>query len=509
MADNFISYLFSISVLVLLPIFAGLIVISPFYPNNAVKIRRFAKGFCVFNLIYSLFFMLFAGSEIGHPDGNFSFIYTLPIEILPNITLSFAMDNFSALMCVLTCFIMLIALVASKSMIISKQKLFYSLMLLLQGAILGIFTANNLFTFVLFWELELIPVYFLISMWGGASAKKSAQKFILFTFAGSVFMLIATALIYAYGADAGIPLDFGTLFKKAGDFPILLQLVVSLGFVLAFIVKLPVFGFHSWLADAHTDAPTPVSMVLAGILLKTGAYGLIRINLQMFQEVFQLIAPSLIFLGALGVLWASYTAIAQSDIKRMIAFSSIAHMGIILIGIASFSDFGLNGAVFHMVSHALISAGLFMGAGIIYQKFKTRKLELLGRLSGYMPHFTVLIMFLGLAAIGMPLTMGFPGEIMSLAGGFISPLVDTEYFASNLIQPSVLFAVTGIILSATYILRLFHKTFFGIPQNEPQNNPLREKIRLSNHQIAVLSILALGIIIFGLYPMGIINMIAF
>lgn len=188
MADNFISYLFSISVLVLLPIFAGLIVISPFYPNNAVKIRRFAKGFCVFNLIYSLFFMLFAGSEIGHPDGNFSFIYTLPIEILPNITLSFAMDNFSALMCVLTCFIMLIALVASKSMIISKQKLFYSLMLLLQGAILGIFTANNLFTFVLFWELELIPVYFLISMWGGASAKKSAQKFILFTFAGSVFM---------------------------------------------------------------------------------------------------------------------------------------------------------------------------------------------------------------------------------------------------------------------------------------------------------------------------------
>lgn len=509
MAVNFISNLFSIFAFVLLPVFAGLVVISPFFPNNAVKIRRFAKGFCIFNLIYSLLFILFTGSEISHPEGVFGFINTFPFEIIPGVELSFAMDNFSALMCVLTCFIMLLALICAKSMITSKQKLFYSLMLLLQGTILGIFTANNPLTFFLFWELELIPVFFLISMWGGTNAKKSAQKFVLFTFAGSVFMLIATALIYAYGADAGVPLDFGTLFGKAGEFPLLLQFIASLGFLIAFAVKLPVFGFHTWLADAHTEAPTPVSMVLAGILLKTGAYGLIRINLQMFQEVFQLIAPLLIFLGALSVLWASYAAIAQSDIKRMIAFSSIAHMGVILIGITSFSDFGLKGAVFHTAAHALISAGLFAGAGIIYLKFKTRKLELLGAISKYTPILTVLMLFLGLGAIGMPLTMGFPGEIMSLAGGFLSPLVDTEYFMSGLIQPAVLLASGGIILSAVYILRLFHKTFFGVSGEISQNNFEHKKVQLSNHQIAVLSILVLGIMIFGLYPMGIIDMIAF
>ncbi len=500
MAVDFIFSCLNIFVLVLLPVFAGLMIISPFFPNNAVKIRRFAKGFCIFNLVYTIFFTLFLNPETS----TFGFIKKLPFDMLPglNAALSFGLDSFSALMCLLTSFIMLLALMASKTMINSKYKLYYSLMLILQGAITGIFAANDLFTFFIFWELELIPMYFLISMWGGSEAKKSAMRFVLFTFAGSILMFISIALLYAYGADTGVMLDFESLIKNSVNFPIVLQLISCIGFLAAFAVKLPVFPLHSWLKDAHTKAPTPVSMVLAGILLKTGAYGLIRINLQMFYEIFQLMAPALIFLGAIGVVFASYCAISQNDIKKIIAYSSIAHMGIVLIGICSYTEFGLNGAIFYMIAHGLISAGLFMGQGIIHQKFKTRKLELLGGISNFVPQITVLMLILSASYIAIPFTMGFSGEILSLMGGFSSPLIEKGFFMTNFIQVSVITAALGIILCAVYVLRMLHRTFFGLVEYN------FGEIKLSNHQTAILAILAFAVIIFGIYPMGIIDNIA-
>ncbi len=501
MAADIILWFLNIFTLCLLPVFAGLLIISPFFPNNAVKIRRTAKGFCIFNLIYTMLFALF----LNHESSTFAFTKKFPFDILEgtDATLSFGLDSFSILLCLLTSFIMLMALMASKTMVGSKYKLYYSLMLILQGILTGIFTANNLFTFLIFWLLELVPVYFLISIWGGNTAKQAGMKYVLFNFTGTILMFISTALIYAYGYDANAMLDFESLIKNAVNFPVVLQLVACIGFLAAFIMKMPVFPFHTHIKDALQEVPAPVCMVLAGVAIKTGAYGLIRINLQMFYEIFQLIAPALIFLGALGVVFASYCAISQNDIRKILSFSVIAHTGIILIGIASYTEFGLNGAIFYMIAHGLTSAGLFMGQGVIQLKFKTRKLELLGGISKYVPEITVLMLILCASYIALPFTMGFSGQILSLTGGFSSPLIEKTYFMTNFIQASVIFASLSIILCAVYILRLLHKTFFSIAEYD------FGEIKLSNHQIAILAIIAFAVIIFGIYPAGIIDSISF
>ncbi len=485
----------NIFALVLLPVFAGLMVISPFFPNSVVKIRRFSKGFCLFNLIYTIFFILF----LNPGSSAFGFTKSLPFNLIEgfDMTISFGLDNFSAIMCLFASFIMFLALMASKTMINSKYKLYYSLMLILQGAITGIFAANNLFTFLIFWQAALIPSYFLISIKSSNAAKQSAVKFILFAFTGSILIMLSTALIYAYGMDTKTALDFDSLIKNTVNFPIVLQLVACIGFLAGFITILPVFPFHSWLKDALTEAPTPVSMIISGVLLKTAAYGLIRINLQMFYEVFQLIAPALIFLGAIGAVFASYCAISQNDIKKIVAYSSLAHMGIILIGICSYTEFGLNGAILYMIAHGIISAGLFMGTGIIHQKFKTRKLELLGGISNYIPQVTALMLILCVACIPVPFTIGFNGEILSLAGGFSSPLIEKNFFMTDFIQPSIIISALCIMLSGAYILRLLHKTFFGLVEYD------FGEIKLSNHQIAILTLLVFAVIIFGIYSDGI------
>ena len=227
MAVNFLSALLSniLSpfILVLLPIFAGLMIFAPFFPNNTVKIRRYAKGFGIFNLIYAVCFLFFL-----NPEGtSFGFLEKLPFDIIPGsglnpgVTISFGLDNLSCIMCIFTSFIVLLALMASKSMVTSKPRLFYSMMLLLEGFLIGIFAANDLFTFFIFWELEIIPAYFLISMWGGANAKKSAMKFVLYTFAGSILMLIATALIYAFAADTNMLTDFNSIINRTVEIPLL------------------------------------------------------------------------------------------------------------------------------------------------------------------------------------------------------------------------------------------------------------------------------------------------
>lgn len=501
MAVNFIFSCLNIFALVLLPVFAGLTIVSPFFPNSVVKIRRFAKGFCIFNLIYTMFFMLFINTEAA----AFGFTKALPFDIIPqlNISISFGLDSFSGLMCLLTSFIMLLALMTSKTMINSKYKFYYSMMLILQGVTTGIFAANDLFTFSIFWLLEIPVVYFLVSMWGGNTAKESALRYALFAFSGSILMLLSAALICAYGKDSGMILNFGELIKNAVNFPIVLQLTVCTGFLAAFIVKIPVFPFHIWLKDTLNKAPAPVSMVLAAITIKTGVYGLIRINLQMFYEIFQLMAPILIILGAIGTVYVSYCALSRNDIKEIISYSTIAHMGIIVIGICSYTEFGLNGAIFYMIAHGLISAGLFMGQGIIHQKFKTGKLELLGGISAYIPEITILMLILCGSYIAVPFTMGFSGQILSLAGGFSSPLIEKGFFAANLIQIFVIFASLCIILSAAYTLRLLHKTFFSLAEYD------FGKIQLSNHQTAILALLAFAAIIFGIYPNGIMDNISF
>ncbi len=417
-------------------------------------------------------------------------------------------------MCVFTSFIVFLALMASKSMVKTKQRLFYSMILLLEGFLTGIFAANDLFTFFIFFSLEIIPVYFLISMWGGTKAKKSALKYVLYAFSGVILMLISTALIYAFALDSNMATDFDSIINRTVEIPLLVQLFAVIGFTAAFMIRLPVFPFHTWAADAHTEAPAPACMVLAGVSLKAAAYGIIRINVQMFYEMFQIIAPALIVLGAIGILWGSYLALSQNDIKKTVAYSTIAQMGIVIAGIASLTEYGLGGAIFHSIAHGLIISGLFVGAEIIYIKFKTRKIELLGGISKYAPGLCAFMLVFCAAYMAIPFTIGFPGEILCFSGGFNTPLLDKSFFLTNAIQPALLVGALGLILSAAYVLRLLHKTFFGLAEYEygknKENSGLEStgEIKLAHHQTIVLTVLALGIVIFGLYPMGILDKIS-
>ena len=330
----------SLSVLVLAPLIGAIIIGGPWFPNHEVKIRRFSKGFIGILFIYSLLFLaVFNPSQSGY-----QFVETLK---LPNgqgwlsplgANFSLGVDGISLSLVVLTTFLVLLACVASKSSITKKHKFYYSMIFILTTAILGVFTAKDLFLFFLFWELELIPMYFLIAVWGSGRKEYSAAKFILYTFFGSIFMLASILAIFFYHqSQTGVStFDISTLTSvKVYTYPLLFQILAFFGFFIAFAIKLPVVPFHTWLPDAHVDAPTPISMLLAGILLKMGGYGLIRMNLQILPEATRILAPMLVILGVINIIYAALIALVQQDLKKLVAYSSVSHMGIVLIGIGA------------------------------------------------------------------------------------------------------------------------------------------------------------------------------
>lgn len=485
--------------LVFAPLFAALIIFMPFFPNHEVKIRRFAKWFAGLHFIYSLFFLanfnLAPGWAYQQEIKVFSHSLIEPL----GIGIKFGTDSIALIMIVLTTFLTFMALIASKSNIKTKHKLYYPLVLILETAVLGVFCAKDMFLFFLFWELELIPMYLLISLWGSKNSSKSALKFLLYTFLGSLFMLFAIALlmIFAYKFMGVVSADMEIYIKNIQAFPILVQILAFFGFFIAFAVKLPIIPFHSWLPDAHTDAATPISMLLAGILLKMGAYGLARFNFETFSDIFSAFAPFLILLGAINIVYASFCAIAQKDLKRLVAYSSIAHMGLVLVGFGAMNAVGFCGGYFQMFSHGILSAGLFMTVGTIYLRTKTRNIELLGGLGGMMKKSMYISLILCLGALGLPLLIGFAPEALSLFGAFLTPLD-----ASLEIRILTVIAATGIIFSSIYMLKMFHKTYFSAPVREFKN--IKD---LTPHELTVLLSICAAVVIFGLYPMGILNYI--
>ena len=390
----------------------------------------------------------------------------------------------------LTTFLTLLACIASKSSITKKHKLYYGLILILTTAVLGVFTAKDLVMFFLFWELELIPMYFLISIWGSGRKEYSAIKFVLFTFFGSIFMLasIIAFAYFFYQSTSNLTFDMQVLSSSSDYYSLAAGIAMFLGFFIAFAVKLPVVPIHTWLPDAHVDAPTPVSMLLAGILLKMGAYGLIRINLQAFPAVFKLLAPFIVLLGVINILYAAIIALAQKDLKKLIAYSSVSHMGIVLIGIGAMNVTGVTGAVFQMVAHGLISAGLFMMVGSIYLRTHTRKISELGGLAQAMPKIYYFSSFLALASLGLPLLAGFSAETLVFYGAFTST-------AFSNIQIFSIFAVFGIVLTAIYLLWMLQQVFCGAMFET------RKRLQdITPHELVIYMSLVVAIVLFGLYP---------
>jgi NADH-quinone oxidoreductase subunit M len=420
-------------------------------------------------------------SAAGAPAGFFLFA-DYPWIPLFGARYQLGMDGISLLLVILTALVTLVAMIVSWRAITERTTLHYQLLLVMESGIVGVFLSLDLLLFYLFWEVMLIPMFFLIGIWGHGRRIYSAVKFFLFTLGGSLLMLLAIIGIYLlHGSQTGIfsfalaDLVRTTVGTKEG-------LWLFGAFLLAFAVKFPLLPLHTWLPDAHTDAPTAGSVILAGLLLKTGAYGLIRFGYPLFPEAAKAYAPLLMTLAVAGILYASWIAFAQTDIKRLIAYSSIAHMGFVALGIAVWRPVALSGALLQMVNHGITTTALFAMAGMLDERAHTREISAFGGLWGKVPIFSAFLVFFAMASAGMPGLNNFVGEFLVLAGSFrVAPF-------------AALLAFIGVILPLAYTLRFLQEVVF-LTERQPL-----QLADLAGRETCLLAFLALADIYLGLHP---------
>ncbi|MBI1857906.1 MAG: NADH-quinone oxidoreductase subunit M, partial [Candidatus Melainabacteria bacterium] len=354
---------------------------------------------------------------------------------------------------------------------------------------------QDLFLFFLFWELELVPMYFLIAVWGGPNKDYASIKFLIYTFVAGA-CLFAGVLIIFFASGAGT-FDMEVLFGQAKNLSHNFQMLCFLLLFICFIVKLPSFPFHTWLPDAHVEAPTPVSMLLAGILLKMGGYGIYRLCVGLFPNILIELALFIAILGAVNIVGAAIACLVQDDMKRIIAYSSVSHMGFVLLGIASLTSAGFSGGIFQMFSHGLISAALFMLVGTLYERTHTRKISDYGGVAKYMPKCFYFFLLAAMANLALPALSGFVGESLVFYGAFSSKffaLFPTKFYF-NFGQICVLFSAMGVVLTAAYMLWLIQRVFMSDPNTKWSN-----LTDLRGSEIFVLGSLLVLVIVFGVYP---------
>ena len=376
------------------------------------------------------------------------------------VTYFFGLDGISLWLVMLTTFLSPIAVLCSYQSIKHRTKEYYIFLLILETGMLGVFLALDFFLFYVFWEVMLVPMYFLIGVWGSDRRLYSAIKFFLYTLFGSVVMLLGILAVYFYAAGQTGTYTFDVLELMRVAYPsapvisllgvsLSFQDLVWLSFALSFAIKVPMFPFHTWLPDAHTDAPTAGSVILAGVLLKMGTYGFLRFNLPMFPEASKHFVPLVFVLAIIAIIYGAMVCMVQPDMKRLIAYSSVSHMGFVMLGMFAFNAQGVQGSLLQMINHGLSTGGLFLVVGLIYDRRHTRQIAELGGLSKQMPIYATLFAIIMFSSMGLPGLNGFIGEFLILIGAF---RVSWVWGA---------FAVTGIILGAAYMLWLYQRTMFG------------------------------------------------
>lgn len=436
-----------LTALVLFPLVAALPI--PLLPNKSSKVVRWYSlgvGLTEFGLMLYTFWKYYDFQNPG-----FQLVEDIPW--IPQIGLhwSLAVDGLALPLVILSGLVTTLAILASWK-ITDKPRLFYTLMLVMYSAQVGVFLAQDLLLFFIMWELELVPVYLLIANWGGTKRLYAATKFILYTAAASVFILIAAFAMAFYGGD----FTFNMAELGLKDYSLSFELLIYAAFLIAFAVKLPVFPLHTWLPDAHSEAPAPVSMILAGVLLKMAGYALLRMNVEMLPSAHVYFAPVLAVLGVVNIIYASLTAFAQTNLKRRMAYSSIAHMGFVLIGIASFTTIGMSGALLQMISHGLIAAALFFLSGVTYERTHTLMMDQLGGMAKQMPTVFALFTAGAMASLALPGMSGFVSELTIFLGFSSSDAYSTLFKAVI-----VLLAAVGVILSPIYLLSMLRTVFYG------------------------------------------------
>jgi proton-translocating NADH-quinone oxidoreductase chain M len=410
---------------------------------------------------------------------------------ISDIKFSLGVDGLSFSMVLLMAILMPCAIIASKPIALKqKPRLYYSLIIFLCLSVLAVFMAKDIFLFFLAWELELVPMYFLIAIWGSKNRNYASMKFLIYTFAAGACLLIGLFTLLAFSGFASFDMVELAGIARSFSLPIQALLFVLIG--TCFLVKLPSVPFHTWLPDAHVEAPTPVSMLLAGILLKMGCYGLLRFALDFFPEVLQIFAPALAVLGTVNIVFGAYSALIQTDFKKIIAYSSVSHMGFILLGLSGLNTAGYSGAVFQMFSHGLISAALFMLVGMIYERTHTRELDNFGGLAKIMPKTFFIFKLAAMANLGLPGLSGFVGESLVFYGSFTSAYIGAGL---NVIKLSAVTASASLILTAAYMLWTNQRVFYG--ETKQVNLGLQDARK---SEVFVLAILLALAILYGVYP---------
>ncbi len=390
-------------------------------------------------------------------------------------------DGISLWLVMLTTFIMPIAILSTWTAVEEKVKEYMICLLLLEVGMLGAFVSLDLFLFYIFWEVMLIPMYFIIGIWGGKNKVYAAVKFFIYTMVGSLLMLVALITLYfkAGGADFNITRFYALTLDPAT------QTWLFLAFALAFAIKVPMFPLHTWLPDAHTEAPTAGSVILAAVLLKMGTYGFVRFAMPLFPQATAQFTPLIATLAVIGIIYAALVAMVQEDVKKLVAYSSVAHLGFVMLGVFAMNQQGIAGGMLQMLNHGISTGALFLIVGFIYERRHTRLITDFGGLAKQMPVFATIFMIVTLSSIGLPGTNGFVGEFLILLGSF----------GSSLRWWSVI-ATSGVILSAVYMLWMFQRVMFG-ELNNPRNQTLTD---LNAREIGIMVPLIVLIFVMGVYP---------
>ena len=461
---------------------AGVLLLALTPGKNIQLIRYIANLFAAIALLLVCWLL----SIYNAHDAELQFSEYFPLNPKLGSAYALGVDGLSMPMLAMATLLTSIALLASLT-VSSSVKGYHICILLLEFGMLGVFLAQDWALFYIFWEVTLIPLFFLIGRWGGKRRHTASLNFVLYTMGGSVFMLISLLAVSQYDLEHGGSL-MTSMHQAAQDMPRVEQVLVLLGFVIGFGVKMPVFPLHGWLPLAHVEAPSPVSILLSGILLKMGAYGLIR-AVVMLPEAALLLQPFLVFLGLFGMLYGGLLAWRQSDLKAMVAYSSISHMGVVLLGIATLNQAGITGAVVQMTAHGLVAGALFLLVGLLYERTHTRNIQDYSSLIQLMPSFAMFMTLTLLAAIGLPGSVGFIAELHALIGSF--GLFPNPGPGVSLM---VLFSIS-ILIGAAYAIRTISLLFTG-----PVKAQMQQIEDLRAPELLAAGILVSGIVLFGLLP---------
>src|SRR3989440_1736892 len=476
-----------LTILILLPVIgAATAVVYSLTPGSRESHYRWiALGFTTVAFLLSLLLIKGGGGTFSTfvLEENYSWIGAVGARYHVGV------DGISIWLVLLTTLLMPIAVLSSWTAITKRQLTYYALMLLLQSAMIGVFVSLDLLLFYLFFEASLVPMFFLIGIWGGERRIYAAVKFFIYTAVGSLLMLVGIIALYYIFGTFDYTLILEAMRNGATTLPSRTEFWLFLAFAFAFCIKVPLFPLHTWLPDAHTEAPTAGSVILAAVLLKMGTYGLLRFNLGLFPDMSRKFAPVMITLAIIGIIYGALVAMVQPDVKRLVAYSSVSHMGFVVLGLFSFTEMGMQGALYQMLNHGVSTGALFLFVGMIYERRHTRMISDFGGLANSMPWFSAFFVIASLSSIGLPLLNGFIGEFLIMIGTWTSTAVTWPWIATML-------AGTGVIWAAVYMLWMLQRVVFGRITN-PENARLKD---LNAREIGLLVPLLILMLLMGIYP---------